>query len=411
MANFKAWVETTRAGNFLVRHRDGKTKLSNGRWKVFTDYCIEKHQTVKSDDKKLTGKQLAHSLAEKVKERYYNGELQVVDSHLALPELIENYLESKRNLSWMSIVHYTQGLRSMQKEMPTLDKLTEENVLAWRKTLEKKYANNTVWGKMTVAQTFCRWLVQEKKISVSPFKKGTVPLKTIAIPRFYTTSEYIEIEESASHLNTPYLQIAFRLAHDHGLRKVEIVGDGKERLHGVLWEDLIWRLDGSVDLVIRKEVTKGKKKSRKIRLDPEFVLLLGSRKSGPLVPITRSHLDYTFAKARRHAPIKQSLTIHGMRHSFGKNFMQAGGNQKALRDLFGHSDIKTTDIYSQFEETYLDQSMERTHQKCRDQKALLKVAGQKTDILSKTFALSSSETHDDARMEEVVFDSKNQPIR
>ena len=40
-------------------------------------------------------------------------------------------------------------------------------------------------------------------------------------------------------------------------------------------------------------------------------------------------------------------TVHGLRHTFGREFAQRSGNMLALKDIMGHSNFTTTQIYSQ----------------------------------------------------------------
>jgi len=383
MANFKVTVEENpRNPNVLfVRHRDGKTKLANGRWKRFHDYTVDKNDRQVIAGKTYTGKSLANALAEVVRQRYYSNELGIVSSTETMEELIESYLDSKSKLAWRTLEHYSNSLRHLKEAIPTLPELTTDNLRTWEKNLTAKFKRNSVYACMNDTSIFCNWLVREDKISKTPFKKGMVGTVEESTPKFYQTTAYLALDESLAKV-CHYTRVGCWLAHDHGLRKVEIVGDGRERMEGVLWEDLIWRSNGKVDLQIRKEVSKGKKKARKVRLDPKLVELLGSRKTGPIVPLVRWVFDDRFQKARKMAGIDKDLhTIHGLRHSFGNEFMQkSGSNQVALRDLMGHTDVKTTEIYSHLEESYLDEAMDNLHEKRSIDNAKLKVAGQNNDI-------------------------------
>lgn len=40
------------------------------------------------------------------------------------------------------------------------------------------------------------------------------------------------------------------------------------------------------------------------------------------------------------------ITVHGLRHTYGRNFVLNSGNMKALQAILGHSSSTTTDIYS-----------------------------------------------------------------
>jgi site-specific recombinase XerD len=374
MQKFNAWIETTKAGNYQIRYRDQVT----GKKKTYE--VVGKDAKAEVNGKWRTGKWLADSCLQNLQSLYYSNKLGFSTSSESLEKLVETYLEEKKGLAWKTLIHYEGALTKMLKYFGSTDRLTVENLIAWRQELTKRYKNSTIHGTMNDTRVFCKWLVKRKKISTSPFfgERGLVPAQSTAIPRFYTTQEFVALDRALEALNH-HARVGCHLARDYGLRMVEIVGDGLERPEGVRWEDIIWRADGQADLLIRKEVTKGQKKSRKVHLEPDFIQMLGSRRTGPLVPLKRSAFWGYFKKARLASGIKKNLTMHGQRHTFGKNFAQnSGANLRALADLLGHSDIKTTMIYTQFEQTYLDAAQEKMAQKVRQDDALAKNAeGQK----------------------------------
>lgn len=52
-----------------------------------------------------------------------------------------------------------------------------------------------------------------------------------------------------------------------------------------------------------------------------------------------------------------SIGPHGLRHTFGANFMMNGGDIYALSKLLGHKDISSTQIYAHLSDKYLKHSM------------------------------------------------------
>ena len=132
---------------------------------------------------------------------------------------------------------------------------------------------------------------------------------------------------------------------------------------GVCWEDITWHEEGA-DLLIRKEVAKGKKRSRTIPLDPGVLEILGSRSTGKLAPLDNEwQADHYFWKARIKSGINIDLDIHGLRHTFAKNYLQRGqGNLASLQKLMGHASIVSTMIYAQFEKSYLREGINRAYE-------------------------------------------------
>ncbi|MGA7828572.1 MAG: tyrosine-type recombinase/integrase [Geobacteraceae bacterium] len=73
---------------------------------------------------------------------------------------------------------------------------------------------------------------------------------------------------------------------------------------------------------------------------------------GFLFPCKKSHvkadtLEKSFKEALRQSGVNKSATPHTLRHSFATHLLEQGEDIRVIKDLLGHSSIKTTAIYTQ----------------------------------------------------------------
>lgn len=148
----------------------------------------------------------------------------------------------------------------------------------------------------------------------------------------------------------------FRLSCCLGLRACEI--------SGLNMSDLDW--GSQPKLRVRKSVTKGKKRARVLPLTIDkgchddlwnwykVRASQGAQRNDPFVcsrKLTRMH-PCTIAQRWRYAirilgadRVRQ-LSVHKGRHSFCTHLVDQGYSLPTVRDLAGHSNVATTDIYA-----------------------------------------------------------------
>lgn len=62
--------------------------------------------------------------------------------------------------------------------------------------------------------------------------------------------------------------------------------------------------------------------------------------------VIESGLQKAVKRAARLADINKKVGCHTLRHSFATHMLEMGTNIRVLQDLLGHTDVKTTEIYT-----------------------------------------------------------------
>lgn len=360
MAKFSVWLEKQESGSILVRHRntDGSRE---------TDYCVAETDRATVNGEELVGKSLAKAYANLVRDRFRNGELGASDLKAEIQPLIVEFLDDLEGEEMAAgyVDHCRVALRHFVNDVRIgrVGDITKIKIKAFRRIMQRrKWSKNTVRNYLSDVRRFCSWLVENGHVVKTPFAKGIMPAKKAPEPRYWTEEEVQKFDVEIAKISTP-TRLLCLLAHDLGLRRDEC-------LH-VLWEDITWFPDGRASLHIRKEISKGQLKSRSAILTSRLIEALGSRRSGRIVTVSKNHVDHCFQKARERAQLAGKPTIHGLRHTFAKNWLQRGkGDLRSLQEALGHKSIQTTEIYSQFEKSYFHEIAERMDEGNRREAAL-----------------------------------------
>ncbi len=185
-------------------------------------------------------------------------------------------------------------------------------------------------------------------LDTNPFKSIKLPKIKTSHPSFITEQDLgLIIKNSKNEL----LNQIFIFAFNCGLRVGEIV-------------NLKW---GAVDLENRILTVKNNEafvtKSKKERIVPinnklYKVLNERSQKLGNIsnnefvfyrvrgVRINEDFISKKFKEAVRLAGFDEHIHMHTLRHSFASNLIQRGVSIYVIKELLGHQDISTTQIYS-----------------------------------------------------------------
>ncbi|MDP2691560.1 MAG: tyrosine-type recombinase/integrase [bacterium] len=205
-----------------------------------------------------------------------------------------------------------------------------------RRHLELNYAASTLRIYKMSFESFAK-LVLNRSVKVEiPSAKRAVRLPVVL--------SHPEISRILDQIRNRKHRLMIALAYGAGLRVSEVV-----KLRG-----------GDLDFernLIRIVQSKGAKDRQTLlpaRLKDELLLYTNRKHFSDVVfeseragRLTTRTLQKVFSRAVESAGIRKTVGFHALRHSFATHLIERGTNLRYVQSLLGHSNIRTTQIYTQ----------------------------------------------------------------
>lgn len=281
------------------------------------------------------------------------------------------FLKIEKGLSSASIESYKQDLKHYlnyleDNNITRADEITTEVIVSFLKSLrDKGMSAKTVTRIQSTLRNYHQFLLNENLSSHNP------ATRLLAIKEEKKLPEYLTVEEMETLLNTPDDSLAgkrdkamMELLYASGIRVSELIGiditevnnnmgfirvrgkGSKERIVPIT--DYVARLLDEYINDIRVQLLKDDNTSR---------LFITNRGKG----FTRQGLWKTIKKYEMLSGIDRRITPHTFRHSFATHLIENGADLRAVQEMLGHSDISTTQIYTQISASKIREMYKQFH--------------------------------------------------
>ena len=293
-----------------------------------------------------------------------------------LAEQVEDYLrysQIERGLSANTITSYRQDLTAfinfLKKEhlktWPT-KALDIDAFLAQQRDLNK--ATSSISRLISSLRKFYQWLVRQNIQKINPMLEIDSPKKRRSLPVALTVDEINHLLEQPNTnkklglrdralLETLYatgirvselINLKFNDLHEE-LKLIKVFGKGsKERLIPISEVALSW-IDSYKEKVRDPLILK-------VGQNSDFIFL-NSRGTA----LTRQAVWQIIKKYCNMAGIQKNVTPHTLRHTFATHLLENGADLRVVQEILGHSDISTTQIYTNLSQKHILQVYAKTH--------------------------------------------------
>ncbi|WP_020008368.1 site-specific tyrosine recombinase XerD [Salinicoccus albus] len=281
------------------------------------------------------------------------------------------FLSVEKGLSQSSIESYSQDLKQYlsfleDNGVSEYNDIDTELLILFLKVLKESGRSGKTLSRMqSTLRNYHQFLLNENITSKNP------ALRLQSVKEDKKLPVYLTVEEMETLLRTPDDSRAgsrdramMELLYASGLRVSEIIdismtdlnialgfikvrGKGsKERI--VPMTDYVGRLLQEYMETHRLELLKD---------DHTDALFITNRGKG----FTRQGLWKTIKKYELLSGIGKNITPHTFRHSFATHLIENGADLRAVQEMLGHSDISTTQIYTQISAVKIREMYKRFH--------------------------------------------------
>ncbi len=175
------------------------------------------------------------------------------------------------------------------------------------------------------------------------------PKRVKALPNVFSKKEVELLLNSVNNLKHKTILL---LTYSAGLRKCEIINLRKKDILFSRKCIFVKTSKGKKDrFVLLADKAIAYLKPYLSTVQPRFWLFEGQTGG----QYSETSIQNIFTRAKEHAEVNSYVTFHGLRHSFATHLVEDGVPLHVVKDLLGHSSIKTTEIYLHISDRYRKQ--------------------------------------------------------
>ncbi len=296
-----------------------------------------------------------------------------------LLEQFLGYLRVERGASPNTVIAYSRDLLGYlgflaERGVRDPDAVSRDDLTAWLTALRASgLAPSSVNRKVSAVKSFHRFLARESLAETQPASALPLPKAPERLP------DVVSVPDVERLLAQPFPdgpagirdRAVLETLYGCGVRVSELAGldvadldlaEGLLRVLGKGGKERVVPVAGAAARALADYLAHARPylrtKSGRPRQDPTAMFLShrGAR-------LTRQAL---FAMVRRYGGrVGLALHPHTLRHSFATHMLERGADLRALQEMLGHADIRTTQVYTHVDRRHIREEYLSTHPRAR----------------------------------------------
>lgn len=252
-----------------------------------------------------------------------------------------------------------------RKDIEELQDVTSREVREWQmEHMERGEAPGTVKRRLSSLSSFFRYLRRHGFFDTDIMARVSAPRQPKRLPVFFKEKELEHLYDEglfADDFMGQRDKLMLRMLYETGMRRSELAG----------------LRETSVDISSLTIKVLGKRnKERIIPIESELAhninqyLALKEQEMGPNEwlfvrkngrPINSNDVYITVKKYMTTLSNADRISPHVFRHSFATHILNDGGNIQAIKELLGHADLATTEVYTHVTREHLKEVYKHAH--------------------------------------------------
>jgi len=267
-----------------------------------------------------------------------------------------NYIALEKNQSPLTVKAYRNDLENFAAfcltnfELQNIEQVSYSEIRSWIVDLvTKKNSNSSINRKISSLQSYYKFLLKTKTISVNPLLKHK-PLKKekkLQVP--FSEKEMNEVIDSLKNLDdfiSVRNKLMIEMFYGTGMRRIELINlklkdvDLENKTIKVLGKRNKERYIPLLDFVI-KSINSYTLKRTEIKTESEnlFITDKGKKTCETLVyRVINTYFSGVSSKVKK--------SPHIIRHSFATHLLNEGADLNAIKELLGHASLASTQVYT-----------------------------------------------------------------
>ena len=281
-----------------------------------------------------------------------------------------DFLENDKKLSDNTLQSYKRDLKQFKRYIEACEinynHVKEEDIKDYIKELQEEGKKASSISRCIASiRSFYQFVLKRKKIKVDPTANIQSPKIEKRVPSVLTSKEVELLLDQPKDVDLKGTRdkAMLEFAYATGMRVTEIISlniddvnleegyvtcktGNKQRtipLGTMSLNALKEYVDDARDVLIKNDDEKAL-----------FVNVNGGR-------LTRQGFWKIIKYYKEQAHITKDITPHVLRHSFATHLLQNGADLKAIQTMLGHSDISSTQVYTQFQDEGLKNIYKKAH--------------------------------------------------